>query len=274
MIYTVKPGDSIHHICHSFQVTLEQLMTANRLTVPSVTSGQSLVIPINTRSESHDTETGEADPWEEQNEDDPSRSVVPHPDQTIPIDDPWPEDSRKGSIIATFTAKDLKNKRIPIYLARAAYFFMSKMAVEGEGPYSICDSKRGCPNFFRSAKTPFYVLPRNTNWGSIGDYGVVINTRTKKTTYAIFADWGPDTKIGEGSFYLGRRLDIKDITPNPNQGYEPFGVVYIVFPGSANGIRAVKTVEEIRKEAHEAFKKWGGWPQAKFVLKEHYNITL
>lgn len=284
MLYTVKVGESFHQICHRFQIKQEELMAANQMLAPMVTPGRSLFIPFHSVRESHNTEAGEV----ELNENDDWRQV-PSPQETKPLEGSWPSKSewKKGHKIAVFKAKDI-GKEIPIYNSRAAYFFMSKMAVETTGCYSICDhSVRPCGKCFKSESTPFYVMPHNTNWVSLGDYGVVINTRTKKASYAICADWGPTHesislaegtrfagKIGEGSIHLGKQLAIKDIAPNPTRAFEPFGMIYIIFPGSANGVRTIKSVEEINKDAHHAFSKWGGWDQVKFVLKEHYNITI
>lgn len=288
MYYKVKPGESLDHICRIFQVKQEEIMAANQLIASTVTPGQVLFIPSQSVRNDLNRETGQVMPYEKLNEYDDFRQV-PSPQETQPHPDTWPipPEWAKGQKIAVFKAKDI-NKDIPIYNSRAAYFFMSKMAVELTGCYSICDqSVRPCGNCFKSESTPFYVMPHNTNWVSLGDYGVVINTRTKKATYAIFADWGPkhDTisfaegtkfagKIGEGSMNLGKQIDIKDIHPNPKEAFEPFGIVYIIFPGSSNGIRVIKSVEEINKDAHHAFSKWGGWKQAQLVLKEHYNITI
>jgi hypothetical protein len=288
MDYTVKPGESLQHICQRFQVKQEELMAANQMIDPAVTPGQLLFIPFYSERESLNSEIGKTTPRKELNENDDWRQV-PSPQETKPLPDYWPSkpDWKKGQKIAVFKAKDI-HKDIPIYNSRAAYFFMSKMAVEVTGCYSICDqSVRPCGKCFKSESTPFYVMPHNTNWVSLGDYGVVINTRTKQASYAICADWGPTHesislvegtrfagKIGEGSIHLGKQLNIKDIAPNPKQAFEPFGMIYIIFPGSANGVRTIKSVEEINKDAHEAFRKWGGWEQVKFVMKEHYNLTL
>jgi hypothetical protein len=287
MYYTVKPGESLHHICHRFQIKPEELMAVNQIMAPIVTPGQTLFIPLHSVRESYYTETGEVTPFEELNENELRQ--VPSPEKTKPLPDAWPykPEWRKGNKIAIFKAKDI-NKDIPIYISRAAYFFMSKMAVETTECFALCDhSVRPCGKCFKSESTPFFVMPHNTHWASLGDYGVVINTRTKKAAYAMCADWGPiheaislseatrfAGKIGEGSIHLGKQLNLKDIAPQPSKAFEPFGVIYIIFPGSANGVRTIKSVEEINRDAHRAFRKWGGWEQVQFVLKEHYNITL
>lgn len=288
MYYTVIPGESFHQICQRFKVNPEEIMAANQMTAPTVAPGQVLIIPSHFDRQSLNTKTDEEAPWEEFNESEDLRQV-PSPQETkqYPPDE-WPSkpEWKKANKVAVFKAKDI-GKDIPIYISRAAYFFMSKMSMDKPGCYAICDkSVRPCGKCFKRETTPFYVMPWNTHWVSLGDYGVVINTRTKKAAYAICADWGPINQsislaeytkfsgmIGEGSVNLGRQLDIKDIHL-PDKAFEPFGVVYIIFPGSANGVRTIKSVEEINRDAHEAFSKWGGWEQAEFVLKEHYNITL
>lgn len=286
MYYTVKQGESLHHICHRFQISPEELIAVNQMIAPIVTPGQTLFIPIHSVRESNLTQIGEG-PFEDEKE--YGLREVPSPENTKPLPDAWPfkPEWRKGNKIAVFKAKDI-NKDIPIYISRAAYFFMSKMAVEETGCFSICDhSVNPCGNCFKSETAPFYVMPHNTHWASLGDYGVVINTRTKKAAYAICADWGPTHeavtlsestrfagKLGEGSIHLGKQLNLKDIAPNPIKAFEPFGVIYIIFPNSANGVRTIKSVEEINKDAHLALRRWGGWEQVQFVMKEHYNITL
>lgn len=284
MYYRVKPGESLDHICHRFQVKQEELMAANQMIASTVTPNQLLFIPLYSVRKSLNLKTDEAILGGELNENNDWRQIIPQSTSQIP--GLWPEDTRKGHKIAVFRAKDI-NKDIPIYNSRAAFFFMSKMAVEKTGCFSICDhSVRPCGECFKSESTPFYVMPHNTSFASLGDYGLVINTRTKKTSFAICADWGPkheaitietgtkfSGKIGEGSIFLGKQLQIKDIDPNPLKAFEPFGVLYIIFPGSAaNGVRTIKSVEEIKRDAQHAFEKWGGMKQARFVLKEHYNI--
>ncbi|MCZ8519200.1 MULTISPECIES: LysM peptidoglycan-binding domain-containing protein [Paenibacillus] len=295
MIYTVRPGDAFFQICQAFQLTPDQLMAANQLTIPFVRPGQPLMIPdtplnmVKSRKTSRTLPSGEWSGSEEWRSDEvdssPSSPVLP-PQETKPIPgQPWLPDM-PGHSIAVFKERILnKEVTIPIYVSRAAFFFMSKMAVEQTGCFAICGAK--CQNCIRSENVPFYVLPHNTEWGRLGDYGVVINTRTKKATYAICADWGPKHSntvltegtrfsghIGEGSVHLGKQLDITGIKPNPLNGFEPFGVVYIIFPNTTKGVKPISSVEEINIAGHNAFKMWGGWPQAQYLLKRHYNIDI
>lgn len=260
-------------------------MTANRMIDPTVTSGQSLIIPTHSVNESHETETGVTTLSEELSEHIPWRSITTGPLQTPGDPDQWPIPQQlplKGEPIAVFKETDI-NKSIPIYTSRAAYFFMSRMVVEPTKCFSICNQKISpCGDCFKSESTPFYIMPHPISWVSLGDYGVVINTREKTAAYALFADWGPKNesitlntartlfsgKIGTGSIYLGKQLKVNPTEPTQ------YGIVYIIFPNSANGIKTIKSVEEINKEASKAFKRWGGWPQAKYLLKNHYNITM
>lgn len=182
---------------------------------------------------------------------------------------------------------DQKDTLIPIYNSRSAYFFMSKMEVEGDGCYSIC--KASCSICYKSSEHPFFLIPQYTQWLGLGDYGVVINLNTKEqqAAYAICVDFEKHEtkiingntvfrgKIGKGSIALGKALNINDIAPNPLAAFQPFKIVYIIFPNTHSPAKnRIKTVKEINEEAHRAFQDWGGWPYAQFVIKEKYDIIL
>lgn len=191
--------------------------------------------------------------------------------------------------VALFQERILnEDKKVPIYNSRASYFFMNKMAVEGEGCYSIC--KSSCGICYKSKIHPFFVMPKYTQWIRLGDYGVVINLNTKEqeSAYAICADLGPDEtialnnntvfkgKIGEGSLALGKYLKIKDSELGiGDQAFQPNNMLYIVFPGSASyTANKIRTIKEINEHAHRYFQMWGGWSHAQFVVKQKYNIIL
>lgn len=88
-----------------------------------------------------------------------------------------------------------------------------------------------------SSKVPFMVLPHSAKWVSdlgisLGDYAVVLYRG--KVAYAVFADGGPNNKLGEGSLELLRQLDEPRLRPDGtviDAGAGP-GIVTIVFPGS------------------------------------------
>lgn len=79
---------------------------------------------------------------------------------------------------------------------------------------------------------PFFVLPggQYSGWGAkLGDVGLVYNSKTGDNTFAIFADVGPSSKIGEISIACAAQLSIPT---SPRYGGVSSGVYYVVFPGS------------------------------------------
>ena len=103
---------------------------------------------------------------------------------------------------------------------------------------------------------PYIVLPArlyikaNIN---LGDFAAVINKKTGKIAYAIFADVGPAGKLGEGSIALANNLGIYS---SPKDGGADEDVIYIVFPGSGNG--QSRDLEEIHSYGPKLLKEWGG----------------
>ena len=89
---------------------------------------------------------------------------------------------------------------------------------------------------------PYFVLPLNRyqQFGvKKGDIAAVrYNGRVE---FAIFADVGPQQKLGEGSMALARQLGINS---SPRRGGVGAGVEYIVFPRSGDG--TPQTPDEIR----------------------------
>lgn len=110
--------------------------------------------------------------------------------------------------------------------------------------------------FVDAFRVPFFVLPGNLAkqiGAKLGDFAYVINTRNGKSSAAIFADFGPETKLGEGSVALARALGIRE---SARVGGTDGGVVTIVFPGSGSGKPVAPEV--VSREAERRFKKWGG----------------
>jgi len=87
----------------------------------------------------------------------------------------------------------------------------------------------------------------------LGDIAVVMNSRNEKLSYAIVADQGPRTRIGEGSIALAKALGIRS---SPRTGGTDRGILYLVFPGSGN--EKPRTLEEINTMGQELFNNWGG----------------
>jgi hypothetical protein len=85
-------------------------------------------------------------------------------------------------------------------------------------------------------KVPFFVLPQKSPWVTelgveLGAIGAVVYKG--KLAFAVFADFGPQTKLGEGSIELHRRLGFERVHDNKVRdiGIDS-GVITIVFPGS------------------------------------------
>ncbi|SRR5581483_208033 len=84
---------------------------------------------------------------------------------------------------------------------------------------------------------PYIVLPGgHLGNASLGDYAIVINTRTGKRIAAIVADAGPKHKIGEASIATARELLGNDHCSPRNGGTEKAYIRYIVFPNSRDGV--------------------------------------
>jgi hypothetical protein len=107
-----------------------------------------------------------------------------------------------------------------------------------------------------SSKIPYVVLPRDVarlSGARLGDFAVVFNLRSGKSSYAIFADIGT---LGEGSIALADNLGIWS---NAREGGRRAGILYLVFSGSGNG--QPRTVEEIDEQGDKTFQQWGGTEQ-------------
>jgi hypothetical protein len=109
-------------------------------------------------------------------------------------------------------------------------------------------------------KIPYIVLPMalmELSKASIGDMAYVFNPATKKNSYAIVADEGPEGLLGEGSIYLAKALGIANISPRDG-GLEGEAIQYIVFPRSGLGNGKHRTIVEIEQKGKEEMQKIGG----------------
>ena len=107
--------------------------------------------------------------------------------------------------------------------------------------------------FVDASKIPYIVLPGELSaqtGARLGDFAVVTNLRSGRSSYAIFADIGT---FGEGSVALAANLGI---WPDARNGGTRGGVVYLVFPGSGN--RQPRPIEEINSETEKQLQGWGG----------------
>ncbi|MDP4177171.1 MAG: LysM peptidoglycan-binding domain-containing protein [Bacillota bacterium] len=254
MKYVVKQNDSLYLIAKKFNMSVEKIMKLNNLINDKLKVGQVLIIAEQTFD-----------------------GMGKDENQGI-----YSEVAKEAEQIAVFkdwrvAPKPNHRTDVDIYIHKAAIFYMSKMAIDEGSNTSL--------GFVDTNTIPFLVLPKNTNWAKLGDFGIVINTVNWKSSFAIFADWGkPHNKeentvaikstllvgtIGEGSYELARRLDIDTISQNGEQAYQPDNIIYIVFPNSGNGER--KSVGQIEKAGKNLFDKWGGNQQLKKHVKSCYN---
>lgn len=133
-------------------------------------------------------------------------------------------------------------------------FFVSTTSLEDKSK-AVTDPLR----YVDSETVPYVVLPptaRTTGKAKLGDFAVVINKKNGKSSFAIFADVGPRTKLGEGSIALAKALDLKK---DPKRGGPVADLIYVVFPGSGNGKPI--SLEEINSTAMRLFSEWGGMDQ-------------
>lgn len=94
-----------------------------------------------------------------------------------------------------------------------------------------------------SETIPYIAIPPNFSQDfKLGSIALVINKKNNKKSFAIFADTGPNNKIGEGSIYLAEQLGIKS---SPKNGGASSDIVFILIENS--GKQKVLTKEEINE---------------------------
>lgn len=133
-------------------------------------------------------------------------------------------------------------------------FFVSMTSLEDKTKAET-DPRR----YVSSDEIPYIVLPPvlvGNGKAKLGDLAVVINKKKGKSSFAIFADIGPKTKLGEGSIALAAALDVKK---NPKTGGSVVDLIYIVFPGSGNG--KPRSLAEINSDGEARFAEFGGIAQ-------------
>jgi hypothetical protein len=109
-----------------------------------------------------------------------------------------------------------------------------------------------------STTIPYIVIPSGLGGreGSprLGDLAAVYNKKTGRLVYAIVADIGPRSSIGEGSIALAEQLGVP---ADPRKGgLDKEDIVMVVFPGSGNG--SPQSASAIQVGAAKLFEKWGG----------------
>jgi hypothetical protein len=114
---------------------------------------------------------------------------------------------------------------------------------------SLYDSHYGLSNplrYVNSETVPYIAMPTNVlASGNVhaGDVAYVYNTTTGQSCFAIYADAGNTTSIGEGSIYLASQIGVD---PDVRYGGTSLGIIdYVVFPQSGLGQGHIPTIAEI-----------------------------
>lgn len=155
-------------------------------------------------------------------------------------------------------------------------------------PTSLVDKnypERDPRRYVDSLKTPYVALPpslrarykdKNGFWQGIhggarvGDICLVVNHRTGLSAFAVFADVGPETTIGEGSLELAKRLGVENA--NPINGSAPAGTItYVVFPGSGRGQGYIPSNREIIEQGNYLVRGWRGMEElSSSIVRDNY----
>jgi len=120
-------------------------------------------------------------------------------------------------------------------------FYISKTSLEDK------TKRYEDPNRYVNSETiPYIALPSNlSNNLKLGDIVLVVNKANNKKYFAIYADWGPKNKLGEGSMYLAKQLGINS---SPKNGGTNSSIFYILLEKSGNGkILSDSEIQEIGK---------------------------
>ena len=103
-----------------------------------------------------------------------------------------------------------------------------------------------------------FFLPEGRTIGAkLGDLAYIYWTSTGKSAYAMYADVGPSSSIGEGSVALHEALGNN---PYSNgrvvNGIDSTSVYSLVFAGSGTG--KLLDQADVNKQGQAAFQAWGG----------------
>jgi hypothetical protein len=146
-----------------------------------------------------------------------------------------------------YKTDDETSATVNICKSGSAYFWKADMDIDCDGiSTSNCNKSKdpwyqGQTSFetskgksFQADKTHYYVIPLPSSRFSYKSAGIKPGTVAaviykNKVVYAVFADEGPNTIIGEASYATASALGIN---PDPANGGTDSGVTYIVFKGN------------------------------------------
>ena len=107
-----------------------------------------------------------------------------------------------------------------------------------------------------SNRIPYIALPKiMLEKMHLGDLAMAIRLADGRRSGAVFADVGPDRIVGEGSIALAEALGVPS-DPRTGGTHGPYGVFYVLFPGSGDGLPP--PADYMRSRAEELFQAWGG----------------
>lgn len=127
---------------------------------------------------------------------------------------------------------------------------------------SLVNSQYGLTNplrYVNSETVPYIAIPTNVlSSGNIirGDVAYVYNTVTGQSCFAIYADAGNTTSIGEASIMTA---SLVGVNPNVKTGGTSLGIIdYVVFPNSGFGQGYIPTIAQIDSMGNAQLAAVGG----------------
>lgn len=152
-------------------------------------------------------------------------------------------------------------------------YYLSKTSLQLQG-YAETDYRR----YVNPDEVAYFVLPGGQfkkQGVKVGDIGLVYNVLNKKHAFAIYADSGPRTIIGEGSTLLATQLGIKNYIDKNGRvrgGLDSDNILYIVFPNSGKRAYISLTDGDVQKIGKAAAEKYGDIEiLIQNVLKQYTN---
>ena len=137
-------------------------------------------------------------------------------------------------------------------------YYVSTTSLQ-DSSYPIYDVRR----YANAVNLSFVVLPHLTQVSEtgvkLGDFVYVYSAKTRKSSFAVYADVGPTSQIGEGSvalhLALGHDPFSHSSSPRVVNGIDG-GVLVLVFPGTGDG--TLPTQAKVDEAGTRALGAWGG----------------
>jgi hypothetical protein len=186
----------------------------------------------------------------------------------------YPDDGCYGMVTDPADSKDSADCVIQAMYHPAPGFFVSATSLQNTAfPTENPD------RYINSEEIPFIAVPGGHDspnvpgWDSfgvaLGDVAFVWNTANDDNCFALVADVGPSTHVGEGSIKLAMALGLNG-SPK-HGGTESPTIVYLLFPGS---IGKWTPPDHWFPIASALLKAWGGWARLKALVAEIYGVTV